>query len=197
MAYTISQAPAAATLTLSSAAATAAFTVIAGEPGAGTQVNLNMPGSNRLNGQPFTVRSAGYISYPAGTYTSNTVQINIYASNTASFAAASGNALTSMTAIAAFTATVAAGAAVPWELEAQVSGDAVSKILGGVFQGYTGTSPNAAGTIISQARAATTNSLTTLNPAAEPPAQFTVGVVTGAGGTAGATATLTQFLLEA
>ena len=32
------------------------------------QVNLNLPGSNRLNGQPFTIRLEGNVSFGAGTY---------------------------------------------------------------------------------------------------------------------------------
>jgi len=197
--YTIAQAPAAASLTVPAGAATTAFTVIAGEPGAGTQLNLNAPGSNKLNGQPFTVRAAGYITFGAGTYTSaaTPVQIGLYASNTASFAAAAGNQIGALTAVPVFTYAAAVAASIPWEIEAELSGDNVSKALTGVFQGYEGLGPNG-GTNVPVARAIITNPLTTANYAAEPPVQFAVGVVSAAANNlSGATVTLTQFLLEA
>lgn len=193
--YIIAQAPAAAVLS-ATAASTAGFTVIAGEPGAGTQVNLNAPGSNRLNGQPFTVRAAGNVSYPAGTYTASAIQILVCASNTASFAAATANAIASMTALTAATAALTAAVNIPFEVEVELVGDNTSKILSGVFQGWSaGTGLNVS-TVTALARAAATNPLTTFNAASEPPVQFAVAVSTGAN-PAGTTVTLTQFVLEA
>ena len=193
--YVIGTAPAAASLT-SAAAATAAFTVIAGEPGAGTQDNLNVPGSNRLNAQPFTVRAAGYTLYGAGTYTASTIQILLCMGNTASFAVAAANAIVSMTAFVAISYAAATATAVPWEIEAEVQGDNVSARLSGVGQGYQGTSANVA-TTIAIARALITNPITTVNMAAEPPAQFAVAVVSGGAQPVAVVSNLTQFLLEA
>lgn len=194
--FIISQAPNSAVLT-ATAAATSAFTVIAGEPGAGNQNNLNASGSNRLNGQPFIVRAAGYVTYPAGTYTASTIQVALFGSNTASFTAASGNQIASLTALTAVTYSAATAATVPWEIEVQLQGDAVSKILGGTQQGMEGTSANAPSTFLAIARTAAANALTTFNPANEPPVQFAAGVVVGGANPAGTTATLTSLLLEA
>lgn len=193
--YIISQAPASASVT-SSGAATAAFTVIAGEPGAGTQTNLNAPGSNKLNGQPFTVRANGYTLYGAGTYTASTIQLLLCAANTASFAVATANAIVSMTAFVAISYTAATATAVPWEIEAEVTGDNVSARLSGVGQGYQGTSANVA-TTIAIARAIITNPITTANMATEPPVQFAVAVVSGGAQPVAPVSTLTQLLLEA
>ena len=194
--YILSEAPAAAVVS-STAAGTVAFTVIAGEPGAGTQCNLNAPGSNRLNGQPFMVRAAGFTSYPAGTYTASTVQIALNASNTSSFAAASGNQIASLTAFTAASIASASALVVPWEIEVEVSGDGTSKVLGGIQQGYAPASPNTASTIVNGARAAAANALTTFNPATEPPVQFAVSVISGGAQPVVPVSTLTQFVLEA
>ena len=93
-------APSAAAVTVATAAGLGVFNVIAGEPGAGTQCNLNVPGSNRLNGQPFVVRAGGIISMSAGTYTA-TIQPLVFASTTAGFTAALGNVI-ALTAVTAF-----------------------------------------------------------------------------------------------
>lgn len=195
----IAQAPAASQIAVPNAAGTVAFNVIAGEPGAGTQCNMNAPGSNRLNGTPFTVRAAGFISYPAGTYTCSTVQVLVFGSNTASFAAATANAVASMTALTAASVAGTSAINIPWEVEVELEGDNTSKVLCGVLQGWaSGTGPNTATTVTALARAASTNPLTTFNAAAEPPVQFSVGIVSGgAQGTTGITATLTNFIIEA
>lgn len=197
--YIIANAPAAAALAVPTGAATTALAVIAGEPGAGTQCNLNAPGSNKLNGQPFTVRAAGFITFAAGTVTSaaTPIQIALYASNTASFAAASGNQIGALTAVPVFTYAAAVAVSIPWEIEAELSGDSTSKALTGVFQGYEGLGPNG-GTNVAVARAIITNPLTTANFASEPPVQFAVAVVSAAANNlpVGTTVTLTSFLLE-
>ncbi len=193
--YIITNAPAAASVT-SAGAATSAFTVIAGEPGAGTQDNLNVPGSNKLNGQPFTVRANGYTTYGAGTYTASTIQLLLCAANTASFAVATANAIVSMTAFVAISYAAATATTVPWEIEAELTGDSVSARLTGVGQGYQGTSANVA-TTVAIARAIVTNPLTTFNAATEPPAQFAVAVVSGGAQPVSPVSTLTQFLIEA
>jgi hypothetical protein len=199
--YPIAQAPAAAALAITAGALQSPFLVIAGEPGAGTQVNLNAPGSNKLNGQSFTVRAAGFITVAAGTSTTaaTPIQVALWGSNTASFAAASGNALFTLTSLAFFTYAAATATSVPWEIEVQVSGDNSSKVLVGAGQGYTGTGPNSAGTSLAQARAAIANAPSTMNFATEPPMQFAVGVITAAANLipVGSTVTLTEFNLEA
>jgi hypothetical protein len=197
--YPIANAPAAAVLSVPTGSATTAFSVIAGEPGAGTQCNLNAPGSNKLNGQTFTVRAAGFITFAAGTVTTaaTPIQIALYASNTASFAAASGNQIAALTAVPVFTYAAATAVSIPWEIEAELSGDSTSKSLTGVFQGYEGLGPNG-GTNVAVARAICTNPLTTANYASEPPVQFAVAVVSASANNlpAGTTATMTQFVLE-
>jgi hypothetical protein len=201
--YIISQAPAAAILTVASGAAQSPFLVAAGEPGAGTQLNLNVPGSNRLNGQPFTVRAAGFMTCGAGTYTSaaTPIQFVFWGSNTASFAAATGNALFSTTALAIFSVSSATAVSVPWEIEMEISGDGTSGTLVGVGQGIYGSSVNLV-TSNAQARAALGQLPTvhTVNMATEPPLQVAVGVITASSNllnVGSTTVTLTQFQLEA
>ena len=200
--YVIAQAPAAAQFsTASPVAGINAFTIIAGEPGAGTQDNLNLPGSNRLNGQPFTIRAAGYLTLAAGTYTSGAtpIQFALYGANTASFAAASGNLLFSA-AVAAFTWSSATAKTVPWEVEAEFSGDSVSGLLVGKAQGLT-SDPNGlrAVTNTGSYTVLSSNLPSSVNFAAEPPLQFAVGVVFGTSPnvTGPVTASLTQWQLEA
>lgn len=197
--YVIAQAPAAAQIsTASPVAGINVFNIIAGEPGAGTQDNLNIPGSNRLNGQPFTVRAAGYLTLAAGTYTSGAtpIQFALHAANSASFAAASGNQLFSA-ALAAFTWSSATAKTVPWELEAEISGDNVSAILVGASQALT-SDPNGLRAAVARTTLSA-NLPTSINFAAEPPVQFAVSVVFGTSPnvTGPVTANLTQFQLEA
>ena len=196
--YIISQAPAAAPLTLSSGAATATFNVIAGEPGAGTQCNLNLPGSNRLNGQPFTVRASGNIVLAAGTYTAaaTPVQIFLNSANTASFAAATGNQLITSTSIAAFTWASAVSGAIDWQLEAHLVGDNTGAKVGGYAIG-TMNDPNGVPTATAPS-VVSANSPSSVNYAAEPPLQFAVSVRTAASNLLNSpTANLTQFVVEA
>jgi hypothetical protein len=197
--YILGQAPAAAPITISSGASTVAFSVIAGEPGAGTQDNLNMPGSNKLNGQPFTVRAAGNVTLQAGTYTSAASPISfvLYAGNTASFAAAIGNGIFSSTAVAIFTQSSAVATTLEWEIEAQCQGDNTGAKLMGRGNALTMTPSGVqAFTAIGTLAVVPTSVVFS----AEPPVQFTVGIVTPASnllnvGTA--TANLTSFVLEA
>lgn len=200
--YVIATAPASAGLTLSSGAATAAFAVAAGEPGAGTQTNLNAPGSNRLNGQPFIVRAAGNVVLAAGTYTSAATPLKfaLFASNTASFAAAATNGLFTSTAIPIFTVSSASPVAVSWEIEGQFLGDNVfSRLMGRCTD--QSCSPAGAQTAV-DAVAVTSTVPSTVNFAAEPPVQFAVGIVSAAANLLGtspgfAVANLTSFILEA
>lgn len=197
--YIISQAPAAAPITLSSGASTVAFSVIAGEPGAGTQCNLNAPGSNRLNGQPFRVRAAGNISLAAGTYTSSAVPISfiLYASNTASFTAALANNVFSSTAVAIFSQASAVATTLEWNIEGIFQGDNTGAKLMGSTQGESMTP---SGVQALYANQTAPNVLASVNFAAEPPAQFAVGFLTAASNllnVGSAVANLTSFVLEA
>ena len=195
--YIIAQAPAAAPITLSTGAATATFNIIAGEPGAGTQDNLNAPGSNRLNGQPFRVRAAGTIALAAGTYTAaaTPIQIFINASNTASFAAASGNQLFSSTSLAAFTWTSAVAGGIDWQVEGLLVGDTSAGKVGGLVVGSVN-DPNGVATVTSNVASVTSPS--SVNFAAEPPLQFAVSIRTAASNLLNSpVANLTSLVLEA
>lgn len=197
--YIIAQAPAAAPLTLASGASTVAFNVIAGEPGAGTQCNLNAPGSNRLNGQPFRVRAAGNISLAAGTYTSAAVPISmiLYASNTASFTAVLANNVFSSTAVAIFTQSSAVATSLDWNIEGIFQGDNANGHLMGSTQGETMT-PSGVQALSANQVAPTSPS--SVNFASEPPVQFAVGFLTAAANLlniGSAVANLTSFVLEA
>jgi hypothetical protein len=59
----VKQVPSAAGIPITSSLSVSPFLVSAGEPGAGSAVNLGLPGSGSLNETPFTVRAAGYIFF--------------------------------------------------------------------------------------------------------------------------------------
>lgn len=195
----IAQAPAAANSTIAlglstAAAALSVFNVIAGEPGAGTQCNLNVPGSNRLNGQPFRVRAAGFISFAAGTYTSS-VQTLLHASTTAGFTAAAASAVYSAAAVAV-TVSGATAKVIPWFVETIVSGDSTSGLLNIVNEANMN---NGAQQIT--APAVGVNVPTAVSFATEPPLQFAASIQVGATSNtfplSAVTTSLTAFQLEA
>lgn len=196
--YIAAQAPASTAITLPAGAATTAFTVIAGEPGAGTQTNLNLLGSNRLNGVPFVVRAAGRLILPAGTVTSaaTPLQFELAAANTASFAVATGNVVASATAMAVFTYASAAQTIVPWEIELKYVGGGSASLLG--KSNFIQVDPNG---VVSGAatEAATIHSPTALVWSSEPPVQFAAAVITAAANNfpVGTTVSLDSFILEA
>lgn len=197
--YVIAQAPGAANAVVplgvsTAAAALGIYNVIAGEPGAGTQLNLSIPGSNRLNGQPFRVRTAGFVSLAAGTYTTS-VQTLLHASTTAGFTATAANAVFSAAAVAV-TISAATAKVIPWFVEAIVSGDSTSGLLNIVNEANMN---NGAQQII--APAVGVNLPTAVNFATEPPLQFAASVQIGATANtyplSAVTASLTQFQIEA
>ncbi len=195
--YIVSQAPAAAAFTVATGAATQAFNVAAGEPGAGTQCNVPVPGSNRVNGQPFTVRAAGYLALPAGTNTTaaTPLQVQLFGSNTASFSIASGNVLCSLTAVAVFTFASAVVGYMPWVIEAEFVGGP-GGYLGVANKGGLIINPN--GVNLNTIPVVTTTSISSFNPLTEPAAQITAGLVTAASNLlTGAVAYLTSLVLEA
>lgn len=196
--YIQAQTPLSAVVTVAAAASATInpFLVIAGEPGAGSQNNLNLLGSNRLNGQPFTIRAAGFVTLAAFTSTSGATPLNfvLYGANTASFAAATGNALFTAS-VAAFTFASATAKTVPFEVEIECSGDTGSALIVGAGQGLVA-DPNGVTTAVARTKIA--QSPTTLNFLNEPPMQFAAALTMGTSANLGiATATLTQFQLEA
>lgn len=207
MSVIVASAPAAAVYAIPAGAATAAFTVIPGEPGAGTQVNLNIPGSNKLNGVPFKVRAAGYLTIPAQALSPTTIasaatpiSFTLCGSNTASFAAAVANLIFTATAIATFTVTTTTvSQSFPWVIEASFVGGG-SGLAGA---GYSiQQQPGGIITALSNDFVVAVQPTgTPFNWAAEPPVQFAVIVTTAAsnliGGTVGGTVTLSQFVCEA
>lgn len=196
----IAQAPAAANVTVTGAASTTAvnagiFNVIAGEPGAGSQLLLSAPGTNRLNGQPFRVRAAGYLSVAAGTFTTS-VQPLLYASTTAGFTAGASTAIYSAAAVAV-TIAAAAATGIPWALEILMSGDSTSGKLVGSATGLMNNGAQQGAT----APVAIVNVPTSVNFSTEPPLQFAVGVSLGTTSntfpTSTTTSTLTSLQVEA
>lgn len=197
----IANAYGAATLTVATGASYNAFQVASGLPGAGSQLNLALPGTNRQNGQPFTVRASGYMTCPAGTYTSaaTPIQFVLFGSNTASFSAATGNALFSTTALAIFSVSSATAKSVPWEIEIECSGDSTSAGIVGAGQAITGAGVNLT-TGVATARAAigSPTSAGTFNFATEPPINFAAGVSTASANLLlTTTVVLSQFCIEA
>lgn len=195
--YIITQAPAAASFTVNTGAATQAFLVAAGEPGAGTQVNVSAPGSNRLNGQPFVVRAAGYLALPAGTNTAaaTPLQVMLFASNTASFSVASGNVICSLTAVVAFTYAAAVTGYLPFNISAQFLGGP-GGTLGSYNLGGQTTDPN--GVNLVTIPVLSTTGVSSFNPLTEPAVQITVGLKTAAANLlTNAVANLTSLILEA
>lgn len=196
--FIIAQAPLSAAISVAAAASATInpFLVIAGEPGAGSQNNLNLPGTNRLNGQPFTIRAAGFVTLAAFTSTSGATPLNfvVYGSNTASFAAATGNALWTAS-VAAFTFASATAKTIPFEVELECSGDTGSGLVLGAGQGLVA-DPNGVKTAV--ARTTIAQSPTTVNFLTEPPMQFAAALTMGTSANLGiVTASLTQLVIEA
>lgn len=179
---TIAQAPAAAPITATGAASTTAavtgiFNVIAGEPGAGSQLNLSAPGTNRLNGQPFRVRTAGYCSFASGTYTAS-IQPLLYASIAAGFTASAAAAIVSNAGIVVTVAS-ASTIGVPWAIEAYLSGDTTSGTLAGISSQIVNNQTLIV-TTGATAPVAILNIPTSINFSTEPPLQFAAAVTIGA-----------------
>jgi hypothetical protein len=196
--YVVYQAPSAAAVTVAAGVSTASvntgiFNVIAGEPGAGSQLLMSLPGSGRFNGQPFRVRAAGYLSIAAGTFTTS-IQPLLYASTTAGFTAAAANAIYSAAA-QAVTISSASAKVINWSLEVYASGDTTSGLINGFYEGSIN---NGAIQLVDLAVLA--NAPTSINFSTEPPLQFAMGVSIGTTSNtfplSNITSTLTQFLIE-
>jgi hypothetical protein len=199
---TIAQAPAAAPVTAAGAASTTAavtgiFNVIAGEPGAGSQLNLSAPGTNRLNGQPFRIRAAGYCSFASGTYTAS-IQPLLYASTAAGFTASAAAAIVSNAGIVVTVAS-ASTIGVPWAIEAYLSGDTTSGTLAGISSQIVNNQTLIV-TTGATAPVAILNIPTSISFATEPPLQFAAAVTIGATSNdfpkSNVVSNLTQFVIE-
>lgn len=191
----IASGPAAAPITVSAAATGGVFNVIAGEPGAGSQLSVSLPGTSRSNVQQFVVRVSGFISAGAGTYTA-TIQPLLYASTTAGFTAAASNAIFSASAVT-WTLTQTAASVLPFMLEEHLVGDNSSgKIIGWSQGQLPTTSVGAALTSATTSPTIITNAPTSVNFVTEPPVQFAFGITIG--GTAASTSVLnlSEFQIE-
>lgn len=196
----ISIAPTAAVYTNTAAAASttsqvAIFNVQSGEPGAGSQLGLNLPGSGKLTGEPFRVLASGLVVLTSGTYTA-TFQPLIYASTSAGFTASAAAAIYSPTAVVTVTVATTTTKNAIWNLEIELTGDTTSGLISGVYAGSSNV-----GVINNVARAIITNAPTSVNFNNEPPLQFSAGVTVvggiGAGTVGGSTLTLQNFVIEA
>lgn len=206
--YITTKAQSAASTTLAAAAASttsqvAIFNVIAGEPGAGTQCNLNVPGSNKLNGQQFRVRVSGLIAFTGAGYTGTaTVQPLLYASTTSGFTAGASTAVLSAAAVNVIltNATAATVKYVPFSVEAWLQGDGTSGLLAGQAVGQVidpaGVITEFPATAANGTWSRIVNAPSSVNFATEPPLQFAAGV-TVVGGVTGAVISMSQFELEA
>lgn len=177
----ISQAPAAAQIT---AATGGVFNAAAGEPGAGSQLPISLPGTGRLEGKAFRVRASGYATFVFAGATTVTVQPLIYA-GASGFTAAAANAVFSAAAVNVV-ATGASTATVPWLAEIEAEGDSVGGKLQGLIKGVVNN------TLVDLAPIA--NPPSSLSFTTEPPLQFAVGVTASADLTA---LQLDSFVLEA
>lgn len=141
--------------------ATAAQSVV--QTTAGSNLILNLPGSNKLNGKRFTLFASGFASCTAGTFTS-TIQPILYGD--VSLATVTTKPLfTSSAGTLAYTGTT--GAAIQWTMQATMEGDSTSGQLFGTAQSVVG------GTL--KGGTVTVAPVTTVNFAAEPPFKFAIG----------------------
>lgn len=194
----IVQGPAVAPIT---AAAGGVFNVIAGEPGAGAQATLNLPGSGKFNGQQFVVRASGVTVLPAGTYTA-TIQPLLYASTVAGYTASAAAAIYSAAAHTVTVTAATAKSAAFWQLECHLEGDSTSGDLGGYYLGTNYSNVAVAGsgtdTPVLTDLSLINNPLTTgVNFSNEPPVQFAIGVTTGSGAPATTVSTVSQWAITA
>lgn len=167
------------------------FNVIPGEPGAGAQATLNLPGSGKFNGQQFHVKASGLATVTAGTYTA-TVQPLLYASTVAGYTASAAAAIYSAAAISVTVAS-ASTVKVPWTFDVLIEGDSTSGFVSGF---YEGSNYNGAVNLVDLAVIA--NPPTSVNFSTEPPLQFAIGTTLG-GATTGAASTvaLSQWIIAA
>ncbi len=161
----------------------------------GVQNNLNLPGENRLNGTPFTIRARGTFLFSAGTYTAS-IQPMICV-GTPGFTASASNAVYS---VAAQAVTVAFANAVlpplppttmnvPWRAEISFIGNNTSGLSGS----FTGDINNGATQLVPLTVAA--NLPSSVNFLMEPPLQF-AAMVTCTGNGSQVTAVLYELACD-
>ena len=143
---------------------------------------LLVPGSNRLNGQPFSVLAAGDITAGSGGG-STTITVAIYA-NTGTVSSPTYTTLGT----GAFSAEVVDGVAYPFNIELKMQGSTLSGIVQGSQTVYIDN--------VSEASGALTHALTGINFASEPPFGLVCGVTFGTS-ESGNTANLYRFSVEA
>jgi hypothetical protein len=208
--YIINSAPPAAGINILPVAAQSnVFQIASGEPSAGTQCNLNLPGSNRLNGIPFVVRAAGYVSLPPQSVTTAATPMTFsLCAAQGSFVAQSSNAQNS-TVVGAFTNIASTAKTIFWSIEATLMG-VTSQAAPAAFGGTTGNmngqaqsfniDPN--GVQVTGARTNISNPtfFNNINMASDlasaPPAQFAVLISTSSNANLTGTAFLSQFQIE-
>lgn len=144
---------------------------------------MTVPGSNRLNGQYFTVNAAGNFEVGAGG-TCPTVTIALYA-NKGTVTSPSYTTLATTTAITAQNLT---GTFYPWYLQVSLQGDSGSGIVQGKFNYQVDATASVSNTL--------TNNLSGINFATEPPFGLVIGITFSVSET-GNSANLYQFSLEA
>lgn len=161
----------------------------------GNQFNLLAPGSGRLEQIAFTVKAAGWVKLPAGTYTA-TLVCSLYgvaqaAGGATAWTAGSGNKLGGSTS-QSYTQAGTTAVIVPWYVAMEMEGDSTSGLLQGLWRDIVNNVKDTTNN-----GAIMTNAPTGVNFANEPPLQFAAGVVLGSGAVAGSVSKLTNFLLEA
>lgn len=182
-----------------SSGAAATITAAAGgvfTSAAGVQRTVSLPGNGAYEQVPFVVKASGTVTLAAGTYTA-TVQPLIYASTTATFAAAVGNAIFSAAAVS-ITYTSATPVTSPWELEFHLVGDSVSGKLAGWQTGnITGGGTTLTPTLVTVAAAPAANAPTSINfLGSAPPISFAAGVTLGGAAPATSTVSLGALIIE-
>lgn len=159
---------------------------------AGAQITPLLPGASVFEQVPFTVKAAGYITAPIGTYTV-TIQPLLYASTTSNFTAAAANAIYSAAAVSC-TITSAVAITIPYEIESHLVGDSTSGKVTGWNQGVLPTGGNTlADAVISPT--IISNAPTAVNFVTVPPLAFAFGVTIGGGAPSGPTINLGSFYI--
>lgn len=100
----------------------------------GNQFNIRAPGSGRLEQIVFKVRSAGWVKFPAGTYTATMVAALYGVQGGSAWTAAAGNQIAA-TASLSVTQAGTAAVTIPFMIECEMEGDSTSATMQGLFHG--------------------------------------------------------------
>lgn len=176
------------------AAASTAAPITAATGGAFV-TTLNAPGSGVLEDVPFRVKAAGWVTFPAGTYTA-TVQPLLHASTSLGFTASAASAIVSAAALTMTIASATATVNTVWESEVEIVGDTTNGKLAGKSGGYT-RDVNSLGLLVTPAILVSANTPTAVNfTATTAPLQFLAQIVLGSGAPAGSVVTLGKFFIQ-